>query len=249
MTPEPLRLVAQAAGNTTVARFAGSKVALHDHTVALLRHQLAALADAPGPGTLYVDFGNVESLSSRVFDVLIALRRRLEEAGRRLIVGNVAPAVYAELELLKVTAFLDVRPGAGAGAPAAAGPAAAGVLVVDDEAAVRDVLGAWLRRHGFTIWLAATGQEALALYRQHRPAIGLVLLDVRMPGLSGPATLAALRRLKREVRCCFMSGDPGPQTEESLLGLGAARVFQKPFDLGEVARAVRRLLDCPGPPG
>ena len=92
MTPEPLRLVAQAAGDMTVARFAGSKVALHDHTVARLRDQLAALADAPGPGTLYVDFGNVESLSSRVFDVLIALRRRLEEAGRRLIVGNVGPA-------------------------------------------------------------------------------------------------------------------------------------------------------------
>jgi anti-anti-sigma regulatory factor len=92
MTPEPLRLVAQAAGDTTVARFAGSKIALHDHTAAHLRDQLAALADAPGPGTLYVDFGNVESLSRRAFDTLIALRQRLEEAGRRLIVGNVGPA-------------------------------------------------------------------------------------------------------------------------------------------------------------
>jgi CheY-like chemotaxis protein len=45
------------------------------------------------------------------------------------------------------------------------------------------------------VWLAAGGQEALDLYQRHREAIDVVLLDVRMPGLDGPQTLAALRAL------------------------------------------------------
>jgi CheY-like chemotaxis protein len=136
-----------------------------------------------------------------------------------------------------LTILLDVRPG---------GRAGAGVLVVDDEAAVRDVLGAWLRGHGFAVWLAATGLEALGLYRQHRPAIGLALLDVRLPGLSGPATLDALRRLNPEVRGCFLCAGPWPHARESVPDRGAAQVFPKPFDLGAVAPGVRRLLECPG---
>jgi anti-anti-sigma factor len=133
MTPQPPRLVAQAVGDTAVVRFAGSKVTLHEHTVALLRDRLVALADGPGPETLLLDFGNVAFLSSRMLGTLIAMRLRLQETGRRLIVGNVAPAVYAVFDRMQLTAFLDVRPG-GAGAPAAAGPSGAGVLGVDDEA-------------------------------------------------------------------------------------------------------------------
>src|SRR3954470_11871134 len=68
-----------------------------------------------------------------------------------------------------------------------------GVLVVDDEECVRDVLDAMLRQQGFAVWLAADGWEALEVYRLHLAAIDLVLLDVRMPGLDGPATLTALR--------------------------------------------------------
>jgi anti-anti-sigma factor len=132
MTRQPPRLVARAAGDTVV-RFAGRAVALHQDTVALVRDQLLALADGPGPSTLLLDFGNVALLSSRALGTLIALRLRLQEAGRRLIVGNVAPAVYAVFDRMELTAFLDVRPG-DAGAPAAAGPSGAGVLGVDDEA-------------------------------------------------------------------------------------------------------------------
>jgi CheY-like chemotaxis protein len=161
-------------------------------------------------------------------------------ASSALTVGDVAPAVYEVFDLMRLTTLLDVRPG---------GRAGAGALVVDDEAAGRDVLGAWLRGHGFTVWLRATGLEGLGLYRQHHPAIGLVLLDVRMPGLSGPATLDALRRLNPEVRCCFPCAGPWPHARESLPDRGAVQVFQKPFDLGEVAQGVRRLPECPGSPG
>jgi anti-anti-sigma factor len=109
MTPEPPRLLAQVAGDTTVVRFAGSNVALHDHTVGLLRDRLVALADTPGPATLLLDLGNVEFLTSRMLGTLIAMRLRLKETGRRLSVANVAPAVYEVFDLMQLTAFLDVR--------------------------------------------------------------------------------------------------------------------------------------------
>jgi CheY-like chemotaxis protein len=121
-----------------------------------------------------------------------------------------------------------------AGAPAAA------VLVVDDESMVRDLLGVALRHFGFTVRPAAGGAEAVDLYRRHGADIDVVLLDVRMPGLDGPQTLAELRRLNPQVRCCFMSGDTGAYTTADLLTLGAARVFAKPFgSLGDLARGLR----------
>jgi CheY-like chemotaxis protein len=123
------------------------------------------------------------------------------------------------------------------------GPADPSVLVVDDEAAVRGALQAALQAYGFAVWTAANGAEALDVYARHRGAIGAVLLDVRMPGLDGPQTLAGLRRLDPQVRCCFMSGDPGRYGTDELLGRGARHVFAKPLRLEEVAGVLRQLID------
>src|SRR5262245_363682 len=72
-------------------------------------------------------------------------------------------------------------------------PAPPGVLVADDDAHVRSLLGHFLKREGYAVWLAADGHEALDVYRRHQEDIHLVLLDVRMPRRDGPATLAALQ--------------------------------------------------------
>jgi two-component system, OmpR family, response regulator len=119
-----------------------------------------------------------------------------------------------------------------------------GVLVVDDDASIRAVLGVGLGAAGFAVWLADCGREGVALYLAHRTAIDVVLLDVRMPGWDGPATLGALRALDPDVPCCFMSGDTGHYSEECLIGLGAADVFQKPFRLPELTDCLRRLTNC-----
>lgn len=103
------------------------------------------------------------------------------------------------------------------------------VLVVDDEPAVLNMLDFALRCHAFAVRRAGGGEEAVEAYRRHRDTTGLVLLDVRMPGLDGPQTLARLREIDPGVRCVFMSGHTGAYTAEQLLALGAARVLQKPF--------------------
>ncbi len=117
-----------------------------------------------------------------------------------------------------------------------------GVLVVDDESPVLSFLDVALRKHGFAVWSAADGDQALALYDSHRSGIDVVLLDIRMPGRDGPQTLAALQRLNPDILCCFMSGDCGTYSLEALLALGAARVFKKPFSLSEVIAVVSQLV-------
>ena len=120
-------------------------------------------------------------------------------------------------------------------------PRTYGILVVDDDECVRGVLNVWMRQQGFAVWLAANGRDGLDLYRRHRETIDVVLLDVLMPGLDGPQTLAALQELNPQIRCCFMSGDIGRYGEWQLRDWGAAAIFQKPFELAEAAQALRKL--------
>ena len=114
-----------------------------------------------------------------------------------------------------------------------------GVLVADDDPAVRTVVHTALGQHGFAVWQAADGREALEIFRRHCECIDVVLLDVCMPNLDGPQTLAALRELNTQVRCCFMTGGSDDYTEQGLHHLGAEAVFLKPFRLPEVARVLR----------
>jgi len=124
-------------------------------------------------------------------------------------------------------------------------PASGGatVLVVDDEPLIRDVLERSLRASGFRTITAHSGREALALYRQRATEIALVLLDIRMPDLSGPETMRVLRTVNPEVRCCFMSGDMGAYSPEELKAGGALHVFLKPFAQGEPITTLRQLIE------
>jgi CheY-like chemotaxis protein len=117
--------------------------------------------------------------------------------------------------------------------------------VAEDDETIRALLGTALREQGLPAWLARDGTEALDLFRRHRREIGAVLLDVRMPRLDGPATLAAIRKIDPQVPCCFMSGYSADYSEEELLALGAVRVFDKPFRLHEVLEVLGQYCGRP----
>ena len=120
------------------------------------------------------------------------------------------------------------------------------VLIVDDNPVLRTLLDTIFTRSGFAVRVAADGNEAIEVYRQHRRTIDVVLMDVQMgEGPDGPQTLAALRALDPAVRCCFMSGDTGRYEIEQLLGRGALAFFPKPFP--DLATLTRRLLDIAQP--
>ncbi len=114
-----------------------------------------------------------------------------------------------------------------------------GVLLVDDEPFIRDVVSLALRRVGFAVLTAASGGEAVELFRNHREDVDVVLLDMVMPGLDGPATLAELERVRPDVRCCLMSGGATPEG-------GRARAIRKPFQMADLVRVLRELLPPSG---
>ena len=67
------------------------------------------------------------------------------------------------------------------------------VLVVDDEESLRQVIGIFLQREGFTPLTAANGTEGVALFREHAPGVVCVIVDKSMPGMDGVATAEAIR--------------------------------------------------------
>jgi len=120
-----------------------------------------------------------------------------------------------------------------------------GVLVVDDEEAVREVLCFGLRKRGFRVRHASDGRGALKTYWRHREEIDVVLLDVRMPGLDGPQTLIRLRGLSTRIHACFITGDLGGYAEQTLLDLGAVAIFRKPLSTIDVAATLMEIVTDP----
>jgi CheY-like chemotaxis protein len=116
-----------------------------------------------------------------------------------------------------------------------------GVLIVDDDEGTRAVLNIWLRRHGYSVWLAAAGPEAIDLYLQHWHEIDAVLMDVNMAAMDGPQTLIALRLINPQVSCCFMSASLAGYTEADLLALGAKEIVRKPFRLTDIGQLLGQL--------
>jgi CheY-like chemotaxis protein len=116
------------------------------------------------------------------------------------------------------------------------------VLAVDDDEGVRSLLRLALPKFGFRVHIANGGDEAVEIYRRHGGSIDMVLMDVQMPpGMDGPHTLDALRKLNPNVRCCFMSGGTGGYSTADLAALGAVHIFTKPFaQLDEFARVLRQ---------
>ncbi len=126
-----------------------------------------------------------------------------------------------------------LRPGSGAGT----------ILLVDDEAAVRRPLCQALSLCGYSVVEARDGQEALELHGRPAPAIDLVVLDVKMPGLSGWEVLAELRRRAPRLPVILTSGytleDSTPPADSAC----PDAYLPKPYDLAELTREVRRLLE------
>ncbi len=129
------------------------------------------------------------------------------------------------------------------------------ILVVEDEAVVRQLAARALREFGYSIIEAENGKAALEIFKQRSQEIALVLTDVAMPEMGGSELAARLEEFAPDLPVLFTSGYTGEEVvERGLLPHGVA--FQsKPFAPDALASRVRRLLDqVPrsrngGPPG
>jgi CheY-like chemotaxis protein len=123
------------------------------------------------------------------------------------------------------------------------------ILIVDDEEDVRLLVQLTLRTVGGMEALEAPdGLSAIAIAERERP--DAILLDVMMPGLDGPETLARLRSSPStsEIPVIFLSARTLRDDREPLLRLGAAGVLAKPFDARRLSDQIRELVSAPPRP-
>ena len=120
------------------------------------------------------------------------------------------------------------------------------ILVVDDEPYITDLLAAALRFEGFTVAVAASGQEALGAVRTERP--DLVMLDVMLPDLDGTEVCRRLRESGNAVPVVFLTARDSTEDKVSGLHLGDDYVT-KPFSLEELVARVRAVLRRTGHDG
>ncbi|HLL38157.1 MAG TPA: response regulator transcription factor [Rubrobacteraceae bacterium] len=113
------------------------------------------------------------------------------------------------------------------------------ILIVDDEPNIREVVGLYLRREGYTVVEASDGEEALELYRQDRP--DLVVLDLVLPKLGG---LEVCRRIQSERRVPLIMLTARGEEEDRALGFeaGADDYVVKPFRPRDLVARVAALL-------
>jgi CheY-like chemotaxis protein len=116
------------------------------------------------------------------------------------------------------------------------------VLLVDDEIIVRDVLSALLKRDGYEVFAADSGQDGLNLFRQSSRPIELLVTDYNMPDMTGLELARECSRLCGELRVLYVSGArPDEELQADLQG--RKRDFlSKPFRSDDLLRKARELL-------
>lgn len=117
------------------------------------------------------------------------------------------------------------------------------ILIVDDEADIRDSVADILLDFGYEVETAADGPEALARLEQR--AFDVALIDFKMPGMDGLTLYREMRRLCPETSVILVSAFTADGVAEEALASGIRRVISKPVDMSEVLSEVDRELDRP----
>ena len=114
------------------------------------------------------------------------------------------------------------------------------ILVIDDEPSIRELLDTILRRKGYDVVLADTGQKGLDIFRQERPDV--VVLDLKMPGMDGLTVLQHVRSLPPNQSVVILTGAGTPEAEQQVRALGVTEFVEKEFSLHHLGDALKRLL-------
>jgi PAS domain S-box-containing protein len=119
------------------------------------------------------------------------------------------------------------------------------ILVIEDNARVRELARLALQQRGYVVFEAENGQEALQVAARHSGSIHMLLVDVVLPGLSGMALVKQLAQAHPGLRTLFMSGYADETIAYHGLLEPGATLLQKPFSPMTLARKVRAVLDAP----
>jgi PAS domain S-box-containing protein len=116
------------------------------------------------------------------------------------------------------------------------------ILVVDDEASIRDITKQTLRMFGYDVMTANDGTEAVAIYAQHHGKIKVVLTDMMMPFMDGPTTIRALKKIDPRVKIIAASGLSMPQSMTEASSPDVQGYLPKPYTAEKLLKTLHEIL-------
>jgi two-component system, cell cycle sensor histidine kinase and response regulator CckA len=116
------------------------------------------------------------------------------------------------------------------------------ILVVDDEAEIRKLVGAMVSQSGYTILTADSGEHALTLYKNNKGPIDLLITDVVAPGMSGPMLADKLTELQPDLKVLYISGYDSTHVVQKYVVEKGHALLSKPFTVEEMKNKVREML-------
>jgi len=117
------------------------------------------------------------------------------------------------------------------------------VLIVDDEDPIRDFVSQVLKKYGYTVLTASSGEEALKIYTAGPKEIDLVILDIGMPGMGGHKCLQKIREFDPSAKVIVASGYSSDGQVKETMAVGAVGYMGKPYKLTDLLNEVRTVLD------
>jgi|GEM_PF-1317668 len=116
------------------------------------------------------------------------------------------------------------------------------ILVVDDEAIVRNLFSRILRRNGFEVVTASSGEQAIELFRDRIQLFSLLILDMTMPGIDGLETFQRMKALRPDINAIICSGYSEVRLSENPKTKGISAFIKKPFNIDDVTNTLKRVL-------
>jgi PAS domain S-box-containing protein len=119
------------------------------------------------------------------------------------------------------------------------------ILLAEDNEDVRNLAERVLKKGGYTVLVAADGDEAVEVFRDHADEVDMVMLDLVMPRLGGREASEQIKLVRKEVRILFASGYDPVSEDKKISGMAEADILMKPFGIPELLGKVREILDRP----